>query len=73
MPSFHIDLHAGRGKSEVEWLNGAIVRYGQKFGVPAPVNKQLTEILSGMTRGEIPVSEFRGKPEKLLEKLTKKW
>jgi 2-dehydropantoate 2-reductase len=73
MPSFHIDLHAGRGKSEVEWLNGAIVRYGEKFGVPAPVNRQLTEILSGMTRGEIPLSEFRGKPEKLLEKVTKKW
>jgi 2-dehydropantoate 2-reductase len=73
MPSFHIDLHAGRGKSEVEWLNGAVARYGEKFGVPAPVNKQLTEILSGMTRGEIPLSEFRGKPEKLLEKLTKKW
>jgi 2-dehydropantoate 2-reductase len=41
MPSFHIDLHSGRGKSEVEWLNGAVVRYGEKSGVPAPVNKQL--------------------------------
>jgi ketopantoate reductase len=26
MPSFHIDLHAGRKKSEVDFLNGAVVR-----------------------------------------------
>ena len=47
MPSFHIDLHTGRGKSEVEWLNGAVARYGIKFGVPAPVNQRLTAILMG--------------------------
>jgi Ketopantoate reductase PanE/ApbA C terminal. len=26
MPSFHIDLHSGRGKSEVDYLHGAVVR-----------------------------------------------
>ena len=26
MPSFHIDLHSGRGKSEVDYLNGAVVK-----------------------------------------------
>ena len=26
MPSFHIDLHSGRGKSEVEYLHGAVAR-----------------------------------------------
>ncbi|RPJ50809.1 MAG: 2-dehydropantoate 2-reductase, partial [Chloroflexi bacterium] len=30
MPSFHIDLHAGRGKSEVDYLNGAVERYGRR-------------------------------------------
>ena len=67
MPSFHIDLHAGRGKSEVEWLNGAVVRYGEKFGVPAPINKQLTRILVALTNGDIPLAEFSGQPDKLLE------
>ncbi len=66
MPSFHIDLHAGRRKSEVEWLNGAVVRYGEKFGVPTPVNRALTETLLALTRGEIPLAEFSGQPEKLL-------
>ena len=69
MPSFHIDLHAGRGKSEVEWLNGAVVRHGEKSGVSTPVNKQITEILMAMTRGEVPLAEYRGKPDKLLERV----
>lgn len=69
MPSFHIDLHAGRGKSEVEWLNGAVVRYGEKFGVVTPVNKLLTGILMALTRGEIPLTEFSDQPEKLVDRV----
>jgi 2-dehydropantoate 2-reductase len=69
MPSFHIDLHSGRGKSEVEYLHGAIVRAGEKAGVPTPVNKVLTETLLALTNKEIPLEEFAGKPEKLLSKL----
>jgi 2-dehydropantoate 2-reductase len=71
MPSFHIDLHAGRGKSEVDWLNGAVVRYGKKFGVPTPVNRQLNGILLALTRGEIPLTQYSGQPKKLLETVTK--
>jgi 2-dehydropantoate 2-reductase len=69
MPSFHIDLYAGRGQSEVAYLHGAVVRAGEKFGVPTPVNRLLTETLLGLTAGEIPLDEFAGKPEKLLKKL----
>jgi 2-dehydropantoate 2-reductase len=69
MPSFHIDLHGGRGKSEVEYLHGAVVRAGQKCNVPTPVNKVLTETLMALTNKEIPLEEFAHKPEKLLEKL----
>ena len=69
MPSFHNDLHSGRGKSEVEYLNGAVVRTGQKYGVPTPVNQVLTETLVEMTRGDIPLDEFSHQPEKLLGKI----
>ena len=69
MPSFYIDLHAGRGRSEVEWLNGAVVRYGDKAGIPTPVNRMLTETLLALTHGELPLEEFRGCPEKLLARL----
>jgi len=66
MPSFHIDLYSGRGRSEVDWLNGAVVRYGEKAGVPTPVNKLLTETLLALTRGEIPLTRFSRQPDKLL-------
>jgi 2-dehydropantoate 2-reductase len=69
MPSFHIDLHSGRGKSEVEYLHGAVVRAGEKYNVPTPVNKVLTETLLALTRREIPLEEFAHKPEKLVGKL----
>lgn len=69
MPSFHIDLHSGRSKSEVEYLHGAVVQAGEKVDVPTPVNKMLTETLLSMTRGEIPLDAFAHQPEKLLAKL----
>jgi 2-dehydropantoate 2-reductase len=69
MPSFHIDLHSGRGKSEVEYLHGAVVRAGAKCKTPTPVNKVLTEILVALTNKEIPLDEFAHKPEKLLARL----
>ena len=69
MPSFHIDLHSGRGKSEVEYLHGAVVRAGKKAGVQTPVNKLFTETLLALTNKEIPLEEFAGKPEKLLARL----
>ena len=66
MPSFHIDLHSGRGKSEVEYLHGAVVRAGEKTKIPTPVNKALTETLLKLTNKEIPLEDFAKQPEKLL-------
>lgn len=71
MPSFHIDLHNGRGASEVNYLNGAVVRYGEKAGVRTPVNATLTEILTGLTTGKLPLDAFSGKPEALLAEIEK--
>jgi 2-dehydropantoate 2-reductase len=69
MPSFHIDLHSGRGKSEVDYLHGAIVRAGEKAGVPTPVNKVLTETLLRLTSGELSQQQFSHQPERLLDLL----
>lgn len=69
MPSFHIDLYSGRKKSEVEYLNGAVVRFGQRAGVPAPVNRLLTDTLNALSAGEIPLDTFARQPEKLLGSL----
>lgn len=69
MPSFHIDLYSGREKSEVEYLNGAVVREGKKLGIPTPVNELLTDTLLALTRKEISLEEFANQPEKLLSRL----
>lgn len=69
MPSFHIDLHSGRGKSEVEYLHGAVVRAGRNFGIPTPVNAALTDTLMVLTRGSLPLDEFAGQPEKFLSRV----
>jgi len=69
MPSFHIDLHSGRGKSEVDFLHGAVVRAGKRTNVPTPVNELLTETLLALTNGDIPLEEYARQPKKLLSKL----
>ena len=69
MPSFHIDLHSGRGKSEVDYLNGAVVRFGEKLGVPTPVNRLLNETLLALTRGGLSTDGYEHNPDKLLDKI----
>jgi 2-dehydropantoate 2-reductase len=69
MPSFHIDLHSGRGQTEVRFLNGAVVRYGADHGVPTPVNAVLTETLEALSSGDQSVETYRHNPEALLAKL----
>ena len=66
MPSFYIDLHSGRGKSEVDYLNGAVVRYGERLNIPTPANRLLNETLLALTNGETPLDTFDHQPEKLL-------
>lgn len=66
MPSLHIDLSRGKGKSEVEYLNGAVVRCAQELGLDVPVNRALHAVLMGIVKGEIPWGEYRGQPERLL-------
>jgi 2-dehydropantoate 2-reductase len=69
MPSFHIDLHGGRGKSEVDYLNGAVVRFGRQFGVPTPVNSLLNQTLMALTNQEISLDHFAHQPDRLLRLL----
>lgn len=70
MPSFHIDLHSGRGQSEVDYLNGAVARFGDTCGVPTPVNRMLNKTLLDLTSGEIPASFYAHQPEILLRQVS---
>jgi 2-dehydropantoate 2-reductase len=66
MPSFYLDLHSGRGKTEVEWLNGAVAREGARLGVPIPVNRALTDLLERLADGREQTRDYLSQPEKLL-------
>lgn len=67
MPSFHIDLHSGRGRSEVDYLNGAVVRHGSQFGIPTPANRLLNETLLALSQGDLSLEAYRHNPGKLLK------
>jgi 2-dehydropantoate 2-reductase len=64
LPSFHYDI--GRGRSEVGWLNGAVVREATARGLAAPANAVLTEVMLGLVEGRLPREEFTGRAEPLL-------
>jgi 2-dehydropantoate 2-reductase len=63
-PSLHFDI--GRGRSEIDWLNGAVVRYGAQVGVPTPVNLALTHAMKALVEDASLHTSFLGKPEALL-------
>lgn len=68
MPSFHIDLRSGRGQTEVDYLNGAVVRFGERLGISTPVDRLLNETLQDLTSGRLPINAFDHHPERLLER-----
>lgn len=71
MPSLHLDVASGRTTSEIEALNGAIVRAGQAANIPTPVNRALAETLKGIIADRLNRDNFRHRPEKLLAEVTR--
>ncbi len=67
MPSLYLDLADRRQHSEVEFLNGAVVRQGERFGIPTPVNEALYTTLMGIVRGDVAWDAYRQRPERLLD------
>ena len=66
MPSLYLDLAHHKGKSEVAFLNGAVVRQGQAVGVKTPVNQALYTTLMDIVEGRTPWEAFRDHPEEIL-------
>lgn len=69
LPSFHMDLAAGKRENEVLYHNGAVAAAGEKLGVATPVNMALTDILLKMARGEIDWQEYDGSPARLVKEV----
>ena len=67
MPSLHIDLHSRRGESEVDYLNGAVVRFGERFGISTPVNRLFNETLLALSDGKLALDAYTRQPAKLIQ------
>jgi 2-dehydropantoate 2-reductase len=66
MPSFHIDLAAGKRHNEVLYHNGAVAAAGKQLDIPVPVNTALTEILMKLVRREVDWELYDGNPAQLV-------
>jgi 2-dehydropantoate 2-reductase len=66
MPSFHVDLSQGKRRTEVAWLNGAVVAAAEGAGLAAPVNHALALTLDDIAAGRTPWDYYRRRPERLL-------
>lgn len=65
LPSFCYDIK--RGRSEVQWLNGAVALKGTQLGIPTPANHVLCETLLGLIKGSIKPEFYKDQPTVLLE------
>jgi 2-dehydropantoate 2-reductase len=46
------DMTKGR-RTEIEFLNGFVVREGEQVGIQAPANERLVDIVKKVERGEL--------------------
>ena len=67
MPSFYIDLHSGQPQNEVEYLNGAVVRFAREKAIHVPVNSGYYRILTALVKKELPLETYRHQPRKLAQ------
>lgn len=69
MPSFALDLAAGKKQSEILYHNGAIAKVGRELGIPTPVNTALTDILLKLVRQELDWHSYSGNVKQLVAEI----
>jgi 2-dehydropantoate 2-reductase len=65
-PSLRLEMTKGRAKSEIEFLNGAIVKWGFKTRIKTPANEFLCRTLLGILSGKVNRDLYWHHPEKLI-------
>lgn len=66
LPSLLIDLNAGRPKSEIDDLNGAVSAASQPIGVQTPVNDALTATVRDLVAGKTDRAAWRRQIDRLV-------
>ena len=65
-PSLRVQVRSGHGPSEVEWLNGAVVRAGDTVGLATPINLALTELVVEALQDPARGAWLWARPDRLL-------
>ncbi len=66
-PSLLVDIRSGKTQSEIDELNGAIVRAAKSIGLKTPVNAALVGILHDLLEGKADRTEWRRNVDRLVE------
>lgn len=64
MPSMFFDV--GRGRTEIQWLNGAVVSAAEGLGFPVPANRTLTEKVRSLAQQPASIEQRRLSPADLI-------
>jgi 2-dehydropantoate 2-reductase len=64
-PSLLLDLRAGKGRTEVEALSGAVATAGRAAGVPVPVNAAYARVLTDIAHMPQLWAKYRERPAAL--------
>lgn len=67
LPSLYLDLARGRRRSEVAYLNGAVVATARELGMHVPANEALYGTLVSIASGEVDWETHQSRPERLLD------
>jgi 2-dehydropantoate 2-reductase len=65
-PSLYFDVAEPNGKTEIEYLNGQVMAWGQQLELETPVNQGLTRVMLDLVQGRERAEDWRGQPDKLL-------
>ena len=68
MPSLHADLSSGKQRSEIDELNGVVVRAGQQLNIATPANALLVDTLKDLLAGRALRSDWQHRADRLWEK-----
>jgi 2-dehydropantoate 2-reductase len=65
-PSLLLDLRAGKGRTEVDVLSGAVAAAGRAAGVPTPVNAAFARVLADIAHMPQLWAKYRERPSALV-------
>jgi len=52
------DIALKRGKTEVDFINGEVIKLGEKLGIPTPLNSLLLKLVKEMTQEGAPTGKY---------------